>query len=231
MKRLSFNYANYVANSSTHFMAYWGMRKYLLAIGLLTFAVSADAAGKGGKIYSWVDDEGVTHYDDQVPPEYAEQNKDVLNDRGVRVGYIQGRKTEEELEAERKAQELQLQKDLQHRADKALLSTYLNVDEIRLHRDRRVELFQAQARVTELFLSNLARRLQKLEREASRYQPYSIDPDAEMVDPDLVSDMNQTMATITRHESNLLKFQTDEQLIIERFEGDINRFKDLKGID
>lgn len=207
------------------------MRKYLLAIGFLTFSISAGAAGKGGKIYSWVDDEGVTHYDDQVPPEYAEQNKDVLNERGIRIGYIQGRKTEEELEAERKAQELQLQKDLQLRADKALLATYLNIDEIRLHRDRRVELFQAQSRVTELFLSNLAGRLQKLEREASRYQPYSADPDAAMVDPDLVDEINDTMATITRHENNLQKFQRDEDSIIERFEGDINRFKDLKGIE
>ena len=207
------------------------MRKYLLAIGFLTFAISAGAAGKGGKIYSWVDDEGVTHYDDQVPPEYAEQNKDILNNRGIRVGYIQGRKTEEELEAERKAQELQLQRDLQLRADKALLATYLSVDEIRLHRDRRVELFQAQSRVTELFLSNLARRLQKLEREALRYQPYSSDPDAAMVDPELVDEINDTKETIERHQNNLRKFQTDEQLIVARFEGDINRFKDLKGIE
>jgi Domain of unknown function (DUF4124) len=207
------------------------MRKSLLAIGLLTFAVSTGAGGREGTVYRWVDEDGIVHYDDSVPPEYAEQNKDILTDDGVKVGSIRGRKTAEELAAEREAAELQAQKDLQLRADKALLATYLTVDEIRLHRDRRVELFQAQSRVTELFLSNLENRLKKLEREASRYQPYSGNPDAAMIDPELVSEISETKTIIGRHEANLRKFVSDEQSIVARFEGDINRFKALKGIN
>jgi hypothetical protein len=136
-----------------------------------------------------------------------------------------------ELAAERRAEELQQAKNIQLRADKALLATYLSVDEIRMHRDRRVQLFQAQSRVTELFLSNLESRLQKLERQASRYQPYAIDPDASMVDPELVVRINDTKSTIERHEKNLAKFETDERQIVARFEGDISRFKTLKGIN
>ncbi len=207
------------------------MRKSLLAIGLLTFAVSAGAGGREGTVYRWIDDDGIVHYDDSVPPEYAEQNKDILTDDGVKVGSIRGRKTPEELAAEREAAELQAQKALQLRADKALLATYLTVEEIRLHRDRRVELFQAQSRVTELFLSNLENRLKKLEREASRYQPYSGNPDAAMIDPELVGEISETKTIIGRHEANLRKFVTDEQSIVARFEGDINRFKALKGIN
>jgi hypothetical protein len=207
------------------------MRKYLLLTGLLTFAVSAGAAGREGTVYRWVDDEGIVHYDDRVPPEYAEHDKDILTDEGVKVGSIRGRKSPEEIEAERVAKQVALQRELQLRADKALLSTYLTVDEIRMHRDRRVELFQAQSRVTELFLSNLEGRLQKLEREASRYSPYSSDPDAKMIDPGLVDDINDTKSTIARHEHNLEKFQADELTIVARFQGDINRFKTLRGIE
>ena len=207
------------------------MRKYLLLIGLLTFAVSAGAAGREGTVYRWVDDDGIVHFDDRVPPEYAEVDKDILTDDGVKVGSIRGRKSPEEIEAERVAAEFALQRELQLRADKALLSTYLTVDEIRMHRDRRVELFQAQSRVTELFLSNLEGRLQKLEREASRYSPYSSDPDAKMIDPGLVDDINDTKSTIARHETNLEKFQEDELTIVARFQGDINRFKTLRGIE
>jgi len=207
------------------------MRKYLLAIGLLTIAVSAGAGGRQGKVFRWVDEDGIVHYNDRVPAKYAEVDKDILTDDGVKVGSIRGRKSAEELEAERVAQDLQLQKDLQLRADKALLSTYLTVEEIIMHMKRRVELFQAQSRVTEMYLSNLEGRLQKLEREASRFLPYSSDPDAKMVDPDLVDEISDTKSTISRHENNLEKFQTDEQLIIARFEGDINRFKLLRGIN
>ena len=207
------------------------MNKYLLAIGLLTIATAAGAAGRTGTVYRWVDEDGVIHYDDSVPTEYRDQNKDILTDEGIKVGSIRGRKTEEELAAERRAEELQQAKDMQLRADKALLATYLSIDEIRMHRDRRVELFKAQSRVTELFLTNLENRLQKLERRASRYQPYSSDPDASMVDPDLVSEINDTKSTIKRHEKNLQKFETDEQQIVARFEGDITRFKTLKGLN
>lgn len=206
------------------------MRIYVLAIGLLTLAAQAGAAS-GGKIYRWIDEDGVMQYGDSVPAKYAEQDKDVLSDEGVIVDQIRGKKSDEELAAEARAAELEMAKALQLRADKALLSTYLTVDEIIMHRDRRVELFQAQSRVTELFLSNLNNRLEKLERERDRYKPYSSDPDAPEVDPELIEAIAETRDTIRRHEGNLQQFQTDEQQIIARFQGDINRFKDLKGID
>jgi hypothetical protein len=126
---------------------------------------------------------------------------------------------------------LLLQKQLQLRADQALLATYQNVEEIEMHRDRRIELFQAQSRVTELYLRNLQRQLEKLEREASRYAPYSDDEHAEMIDPTLVEAIDDTRDTINRHEFNLEKFKQDEAVIVERFAGDINRFKTLKGIE
>ena len=207
------------------------MHKYLLAIGLLSITVVASAGGRAGTVYRWVDEDGITHYDDSVPAEYRDHNKDILTDEGIKVGSIRGRKTEEELAAERRAEELQQAKNIQLRADKALLATYLSVDEIRMHRDRRIQLFQAQSRVTELFLSNLESRLQKLERQASRYQPYASDPDATLVDPDLAVRINNTKSTIERHEKNLAKFETDERQIVARFEGDISRFKTLKGIN
>ena len=112
-----------------------------------------------------------------------------------------------------------------------MLATYLTVEEIIMHRDRRIELFQAQARVTELYLRNLERRLSKLKREAEKYRPYSDDPDAPLISEDLVADINETQETIARHQKNLMKFQEDERTMVARFEGDINRFKRLKGVE
>jgi hypothetical protein len=188
------------------------------------------AAAQQRASYSWVDDEGITHFGDSVPPEYADKPKDVLNEHGVTVGHIQGKKTDEELAAEKAAKELELQMELQRRADRALLATYVNVAEIEMHRDRRVELFQAQARVTELYLRNLDRRLNQLKQEALSYKPYSSDPNAPSIEQDLVEDIDETEKSITRHKLNLKKFQSEEQQIIERFEGDIQRFMILKGL-
>ena len=207
------------------------MRIGLLATALVALSVSAWADNKNGKHYKVVNEDGTIYYGDSVPPELSDYDKEVLNDHAVTVGTIEGRKTEEELAAEREAERQRMRKELQLRADKALLATYLTVEEIQMHRDRRIELFQAQSRVTELYLRNLQRQLDKLEREASRFAPYSSDPDAEMIDPDLVAHINETKDTIERHKQNLDKFETEEQVIIARFEGDINRFKTLKGIE
>jgi small-conductance mechanosensitive channel len=100
-----------------------------------------------------------------------------------------------------------------------------------MHRDRRVELFQAQSRVTELYLRNLEHRLQELRNLASRYQPYSEDANAPMIAEDLAEDLRKTKDTIERHQRNLRKYDTDEKQIIARFDGDIARFKELRGID
>jgi hypothetical protein len=205
------------------------MRVGPVAIAVL-FLLPLAAGAQQRQAYSWVDDEGVVHYGDSIPPEFADKPKNVINEHGITVDHIRGKKTAEEIEAERAAAELELQKELQNRADRALLATYQTVDEIEMHRDRRIELFQAQSRVTELYLRNLDRRLAQLKEESARFRPYSSDPSAEMIDPRLIKEIKETEATIVRHQRNLEKYQQNEREIVERFDGDINRFKNLKGL-
>ena len=194
-------------------------------------ALPLAASAQDAKVFRWVDENGVVHYGDSIPAKYAELPKQVLNEHGVAVQELEGKKTPEQIEAERVEKEKRVAMELRKRADQALLATYLSVDEILMHRDRRVELFQAQSRVTELYLSNLSRRMENLRKDAARYSPYSEDPDAPMIPDDLAQDLQKTKQTIERHERNLEKFLADEQLIIARFAGDITRFKLLKGIE
>jgi len=205
------------------------MRKLIISCAL-AFLLPLVANAQHTKVYRWVDDKGVVHFGDSIPAEFAEYPKEVLNEDAVTIGSLEGKKTPEQLEAERIETERRVAREMQRRADQALLSTYLTVEEILLHRDRRVELFQAQSRVTELYLSNLEQRLANLRRNAANYQPYSDSPDAPMIPDDLATDLQQTMATIERHQRNLKKFRTDEANIVTRFAGDISRFKVLKGL-
>lgn len=206
------------------------MRKKVIAIAVTLLLPLAAVAQQGG-VYKWEDENGNIFYGDYPPPEAADLPKEVKNPRGITVDTIEGKKSQEELAAEREAEKIRQQRELRLRADRALLATYLTVDEIVMHRDRRVELFQAQSRVTELYLRNLRRALDDMQNEAKRFRPYSSDPNAPVVDPDLVADISVTKETIERHEGNLQKYQTEEQQIIARFDNDINRFKVLKGID
>ena len=202
--------------------------KIIVVAAICLFPLLAGAQQRAA--YTWVDNDGVRHYGDSIPPEYADLPKDVINEHGVTIGHIRGVKTAEEIEAERIEAEATLQKELQIRADGALLLTYQTVAEIEMHRDRKVKLYQAQSRVTELYLRNLDRRYQQLQEQSKRYRPYSSDPSAPMIQPRLVKEMKETEGRIGRHKLNLQKYQQDERNMIEQFNGDIHRFKSLKGI-
>ena len=201
------------------------------ALTILLIAAGTASAQNNQRLYRWVDGEGVVHYGDSIPAQYSELERQVVNEHGITVDVMQAKKTEEEIAEDLKLEQLARDRELQKRADQALLATYLSVDEIVMHRDRRVELFQAQSRVTELYLRNLQRRMDSLRTEASGFRPYSEDPEAPMIDPDLANDMTATKDTISRHEENLQRFRSDEQNIVARFDGDIDRFKALKGLN
>lgn len=204
---------------------------FTTSVLLLLLPAIAVSQGRPRQTYKWESQDGITHYGDSIPPEAADQEKQIVNDAGITVDVLRGKKTAEEIAEDKRLAELAAEKERQRQADQALLATYLSVEEIEMHRDRRVELFQAQARVTELYLRNLQRRLESIEKSASSFRPYSDDPDAEMIGPDLLDDMNETKDTIARHQQNLKRYQRDESEMNQRFANDISRFKRLKGLD
>ena len=75
---------------------------------LLPLAAAAQQQDRG--TFKWVDDEGVIHYGDRIPPEYADKPKQRLNDQGVAVEHLEGKKTDAQLAAEKKAAELEVQR-------------------------------------------------------------------------------------------------------------------------
>ena len=56
----------------------------------------APSRRQGQRLYKWTDHNGVVHYGDKIPPEYANLDRNVLNDQGVRVGFEEGEVTEAE---------------------------------------------------------------------------------------------------------------------------------------
>lgn len=205
----------------------------ILAITILTLFLlpMAAQAREDQKLYRWIDKDGLVYYGDSIPAEYAELEKQILNQHGITIDTLYGKKTPEQLAEDQRQLELARELKARKRADQALLATYMSIDEILMHRDRRIELFQAQTRVTELYLHNLQRRMDNLMADASKFQPYSDDPDAPMIARDLTDDIATTKDTIERHEGNLARFKTDETSIVDRFEVDILRFKRIKGLD
>jgi Domain of unknown function (DUF4124) len=205
-------------------------------IAAATFAAAAFAAGawsasstpgSAHKVYKWVDDEGVTHYGDRIPPEYAAQAHGVVNGQGIEVEHTDAQKTPEQLAAED-----QKRLDAEQRAnrDHNLLSTYGSVQEIERLRDQRLSLITDQIKLKEQFLETLNGKMSKLRTTTARYKPYSSDPNAPPMSDQLAEDLVRVGSDIHTQEENLRQKRSEQAVMTEQFESDITRFKELKGL-
>lgn len=190
------------------------------------------AAGKTTKTYRWVDKDGVVHYGDVVPPEYATTDRQVLNEYGVPVATQEGAKTAEQIAAEKaaakKAAAERQKAILAARRDQMLLDAYLSVDEIEALRDRRLELIDTQIKVTELYLQGLRDILSKLKAEAAEYKTDSTNPKASPIDDKLAKELANTMDSINLYEKNLKDTKARKSDVTQQFAADIDRFRELK---
>jgi Domain of unknown function (DUF4124) len=214
------------------------MRRRAALIAVIALAgftsVSGHAQKQQQKLYRWVDNAGVVHYGDSVPPEYADKDRDVLNKQGVAVGFEEGEVTpEEQAEKDRKAAAEEAERQAKvdaARRDQVLLDTYLSVSEIEALRDRRLELLESQIKVTEQYLANLHKRLGALQDEAKLYKPESTNPDAPELPDNLKLDISRTTASISLYEQTLAVTRHEQEQLKTEFAADIDRFKQLKGI-
>jgi hypothetical protein len=202
----------------------------LLLVALV--ATAALGAGKDDrKVYRWVDDKGVVHFGDAVPPESSAHDRQVLNDFGVAVESIDGQVTDEE-RAEREAARLaaenaEREKQAKQVRDATLLDTYLNVEEIEDLRDRRAQMLDGQIHYTMLYLEALREKLARLQADAARFRPYSSNPDAPPIHENLAKELSDTLDSIIRYERTLADARESRVQLVAKFDQDIDRFKEL----
>jgi hypothetical protein len=194
---------------------------------LLALGSAVVAASNGRTLYKWVDDQGVTHYGDRIPPEFSAQEQQIINSQGVEISHTEAQKSPEQLAAEE-----QKRKDLEDRQnrDRNLLNTYVSVQEIERLRDQRLALLSDQIKVTNQFLDTLNGRMKKLQVSSMHFKPYNTDQKAPAMPDQVAEDLVRLANDIHTQEQNLNQKRGEETTMKEQFESDIDRFKQLKHI-
>jgi hypothetical protein len=206
----------------------------LLAAAIALPSDGSAQRGQGeARLFKWTDENGVVHYGDKIPPEYANRDRDILNEQGVTVAFEEGEITEAERAAaaarEAEAERERLAKAESARYDRMLLETYLSVADIEELRNRRLELLESQIKVTELYLNNLRKRLVGLQAEASSFKPYTTKENAPQIPENLALDLSRTTSMISLYEQTLSRTRSDQVELRKSFDSDIARFRELKG--
>ena len=206
--------------------AAWIHCALLLAFGSADGAPT-QPANNGRVLYKWVDKDGVTHYGDHVPPEYASQEQHVLNSQGYEIKRLDAEKTAAQAAAEDQKRVDAEQRQLR---DKNLLNTYASVQEIERLRDQRLTLLADQIKVTTQFLDTLNGRMKKMRADSQRFKPYSSDPKAPAMPDQMAEDLVRLTTDVRTQETNLKQKRSEESTMSIQFESDIDRFKELKHI-
>jgi len=192
------------------------------ALSILTFSLPVSA-----KLYKWVDDNGVTHYGETIPPEYADKDRAELNQAGriIKQEIIldpEERRAKEEADAKkREAEKAALEK---RRHDRTLLSTYSNEKEIDLARSRSLQQLDAHINSIHSQLKMVGDNLTGLQNEADGYSKSKKPAPAS-----LQEDLNETLTRKDKLQETLDKLEAEKALIDARYDADKTRYKELTG--
>lgn len=188
----------------------------------ITFSLPAEA-----KLYKWVDNNGVTHYGEVIPPEYADKDRVELNKDGrvVKQEEImtpEKRAAREQADA-RKRSEAQLATDRQ-RHDKTLLNTYSNVNEIDMARQRSLQQIDARISAIQSSVRTATSDLAGLQQEADGYAKRHRD-----IPQSLQDDLQNAKARLDMLNSDLTQPLAEQAAIEARYDADKARYIELTG--
>lgn len=204
------------------------MKPIVSTVASLALCVAASVAmaqeKAGSRAFRWVDDKGVVHYGDSVPPEFARKQTSQLNPQGVEISQSAAQLSASEAKsAEEKAAAVARQR--QH--DNFLLATYTSPRDIEQLRDERLGLVEAQIVAARGFLTAAEARMKSLQERAKSFKPYSDNPNARRMPDPLAEEIVRTLSEERLQRSTVAKKGIEKDQLRASFQADIDRYQAL----
>jgi hypothetical protein len=194
----------------------------LAAVAALTVVASVQAV-----TYKWVDDKGVVHYTDKMPPEVVEKASVELNKQGVPIKRIEPAPTVEQRHAkaaeEERQRQLAREREVIDRRDRALMQSYTSEDEIELARRRALGTIDTQVQSAQAYTAALVKRRAELTAKRKSYGndavPPAIDRELESIEREL-----------GKQDAILAEKQRETATVTARYDADRQRWRELRAI-
>jgi hypothetical protein len=202
-----------------------GRAGFVLTGALLALALLVGGAGEArAAMYKWVDEKGVVHYTDKMPPEAVDNASVELNKQGIPIKKTDKALTPEqrqalEQEAERKREAARAQEEIARR-DRALVASYTSEAEIDLARNRSLQTINNVILSAQAFSSQLNKR--KVDVEARKAESQG-KPVVAVLDRELESiDLE-----LARQADVIAQKQRETTAIIAKYDADKQRWREL----
>ncbi|MEE9492132.1 MAG: DUF4124 domain-containing protein [Gammaproteobacteria bacterium] len=200
------------------------LARCICSILILGFSQTAQAA----RFYKWVDDNGLVRYGDRLPPSFAKNRQEILNEQGVIVETHAAAKTPEQLAREtrlqKEAQQKQQRLDEQAAMDKMLLDTYSSEDDIIMARDSKINAIDAAIRLAE---SRITRSRKTLDE--SRKQAAQTERAGKVIPKQLANSISNARNQISDNETFIKNKTAEHKKVYRSHEKSINHYRQLMG--
>jgi hypothetical protein len=195
------------------------------AIVLVAAAVALSTPGAArAATYKWVDEKGVVHYTDKMPPDQVDKATTELSKQGVPVNKTDRALTPEqrrakEQEAERAKEAQKAQEEIARR-DRALVASYTNEAEIDLARNRALQTINNVILSSQAFSDQLTKRKVDIETKRSESKGKAL---AAMLDRELES----IDAELQRQADVVAQKNKEATVISAKYDADKQRWREL----
>lgn len=195
---------------------------------ILGIACALGAIPAPAGTFKWVDDKGITHYGDTIPPEYKDKANAELNKRGITVKRTDQALTPEQLRARQeelaRAKEDEARANEQKRRDQALLQTFTTEKDIDLKRDRDLQQVELSIANNQAVLKSAEKRLGE-----NRARADGIAKAGKPIPDGLKQDIENDESERARLEGLISRKRQELDAIRAKYEEYRHRFLELQG--
>jgi len=199
------------------------MRKTTWILMLVALIASGAAQAQKKKVVCWNDDKGHKMCGDSVPPQYAKQQREVMNERGVVVETKAREKTAEERAADAQKRVEAKQAEEQAKYDQYLLQTYRKVDELEAVRKERVTTLEGRLVLAEKAVAETQNTVKTLHERVEALKKNQKEPDK-----NLAKQVKEYDKALLENIASVEALKQDREKTIAKFDTDIARFKELR---
>jgi len=208
-------------------MAFSMQRTVIIAVtGSLLLSVTAVSADS----YRWKDKEGETHYGAAVPPEYADQPYDVLNDAGLVTGHIKVTREPQQVNVEpmdeEQAPDISEEEQRQRKSDRLLVIKYRSEQDIQDALNLKITQLGYESKIIQQSFDSTAAAIRDQIRLAADEQRAGI-----QVNADQQQRLDKLYLRLTRDENRISALDERERSIRTRFKADLDHYRRLQTTD
>lgn len=175
------------------------------------------------RLYRLVDQYGNTLFSDQVPPEQAQDRRELLSPTGRVVEITERAKSKEQLELEKHLEELRKEEEKliarQRVHDNALLSTYHSKEEIDMALKIKMQFFDNERSMLQNRMNEAVRQLQEQQKQAASFERAG-----ETIPQKLLDNMKLSERNIEEIKSAMIINKDKQMLAKNELSADIERF-------